>query len=92
MYADDTTAFVIANTVDVAINYLNIIADDINSWCSKNRLSIYCDKTEAMLMTRKKNFWSIITHQNWGASNQICRNNKIFRSHHRQPFEMATAD
>ena len=52
MYADDTTAFVIANTADEAIHYLNIIADDINSWCSKNRLTIHCDKTEAMLITR----------------------------------------
>ena len=52
MYADDATAFVIANTVDEAIHYLNIITDEINGWCFKNRLTIHCDKTEAMLITR----------------------------------------
>ena len=51
-YANDTIAFVIANTVDEAIHYLNIIADDINSWCSKNRLTIHGEKLEAMLITR----------------------------------------
>ena len=50
MFADDTTAYVIADNIDATINKLNIMASEIHQWCSNNKLTTHLDKTEAMLI------------------------------------------
>ena len=54
MYADDTTAFVIRDTVDEAVIALNFITEDLNNWFYHNTLTIHHDKTEAMIITTSK--------------------------------------
>ena len=54
MYADDTTVFVIKDTVDEAVIALHLITDDLNNWCYHNKLTIHHDKTEAMIITTSK--------------------------------------
>ena len=53
LYADDTTAFVVSQTVEGATECLNLLAKDIELWCSSNRLTIHCDKTEYLIITPK---------------------------------------
>ena len=36
MYADDTTAYVIGNSIDETIQKLNHVAQEVRSWCIKN--------------------------------------------------------
>ena len=54
MFADDTTAYFIGNNVEEVIDGLNRIADTIHHWCIDNKLTINTEKTQAMLITRKK--------------------------------------
>ena len=40
MYADDTTIYTIGNTIDEVAIALQVILDQLLSWCEKNRLII----------------------------------------------------
>ena len=52
-YADDTTAFIVNQKVDRATECLNLLVKDIELWCNTNRLTIYCAKTEYLIITPK---------------------------------------
>jgi len=54
LYADDTTAFVIGDTIDQVSQLLNVLLSDICSWCELNRLTIHPKKCEAMIISRKQ--------------------------------------
>ena len=53
LYADDTTAFVVCNTMDETVLALNILANKIADWCDENCLTIHTGKTEALIITDK---------------------------------------
>ena len=85
LYADDIASFVTWKTVDEAILSLNLIAKDIETWCSKNRLTISKEKTEHMIINSR----SFI-----GPMNQVIMNGNSIRQenktkclgvYHRQP-------
>ena len=48
LYADDTIAFVIGNSVDQVTDNLNILLSEIWQWCRVNKLTINAKKCEAM--------------------------------------------
>jgi len=53
MFADDTTALCIGNTVDeVLINIHKSIAD-LNNWAKNNFMTIHSAKTDLMLLSKK---------------------------------------
>ncbi|CAB4026205.1 Hypothetical predicted protein [Paramuricea clavata] len=54
MYADDTTLYVIAPNHDLVANILNRILGKLYKWCCENRLTPHPDKTEFMLMSRRR--------------------------------------
>ena len=41
MYADDTTIYTIGNTTDEVAIALQVILDQLQTWCQKNRLIIH---------------------------------------------------
>ena len=53
LYADDTTAFVVCNTIDETVIALNILANEIADWCDENCLTIHTGKTEDLIITDK---------------------------------------
>ena len=52
MFADDTTAYVVADNIDATIGKLNRMANEIQQWCGNNKLTANIDKTEAMIITQ----------------------------------------
>ena len=54
LYADDVTAFVNGKSVDECVCKLNDLAKEINNWCVTNKMTVNVDKTEAMIMKRKR--------------------------------------
>ena len=54
MYADDTTLYAIAPNHDLVAIILNKMLEKLFKWCCQNRLTPHPDKTELMLMSRKK--------------------------------------
>lgn len=53
LYADDTTIYYIAKSVDTTITNLNGVLDEITSWCDENRLIPHPEKCKAMLLHRR---------------------------------------
>ena len=53
MFVDDTTAYVVADNIDTTIGKLNRMANEIQQWCSNNKLTANLDKTEAMIITQR---------------------------------------
>ena len=53
MYADDTTIYTIGNTADEVAIALQVILDQLQTWCRKNRLSIHEGKCDAVLLDTK---------------------------------------
>ena len=53
LYADDTTAYVIGNSVEDVIELLNVLSGEITDWCSQNKMTLHPDKSEVMII--KKN-------------------------------------
>ena len=47
MFVDDTTAYVVADNIDTTIGKLNRMANEIQQWCSNNKLrkTIYWPNT-----------------------------------------------
>lgn len=54
LYADDTTAYVIGDSVDEVTLNFNQMSDEICTWCAQNRLTIHTGKTEAMILQKQK--------------------------------------
>ena len=52
-YADDTTAFVVCNTIDETVLALNILANETADWCDENCFTIHTGKTEALIISDK---------------------------------------
>ena len=52
LYADDTTLYCIAETVDAAISRLNRALAELRVWCNSNHLIPHPGKCRAMLMHR----------------------------------------
>ena len=50
LYADDTTAVVIGDSIEEVIDLLNILARDIYNWCNKNRLTVHAGKSEVFII------------------------------------------
>ena len=53
MYADDTTIYTIGNTTDEVAIALQVILDQLQTWCQKNRLIIHEGKCDAVLLDTK---------------------------------------
>lgn len=54
MFADDTECFCIGDSVDDVTSSLQILLDDIHTWCCKNSLTIHPEKSEILILNRKK--------------------------------------
>jgi hypothetical protein len=54
MCADDTTLYAIAPTQDLVAEILNRILSKFYLWCCHNQLTPHPDKTEHMIMSRRK--------------------------------------
>ena len=53
MYADDTTIYVIGNSVEDIVIILQEVLDQVNSWTLENRLVVHEGKFEAMILSTK---------------------------------------
>ena len=53
MCADDTTIYTIGNTTDEVAIALQVILDQLQNWCHKNRLIIHEGKCDAVLLDTK---------------------------------------
>ena len=65
MYADDTTIYVVGNTVDDITTELQAVLDQVNSWCLSNRLIVHEGKSEAMILSTTP-FVGPLKHLKWG--------------------------
>lgn len=65
MYADDTTIYVVGNTVDDITTALQAVLDQVNSWCLSNRLILHEGKSEAMILSTTP-FIGPLKHLKWG--------------------------
>ena len=54
LYADDTTAFVIGNSVDQVIQLLNVPLKEIIQLCRIDKLTIHSGKCETVITTRQR--------------------------------------
>ena len=54
MYADDTTLYAFAPTQDLVAEILNKILSKLYLWCCHNQLTPHPDKTEYMIMSRRR--------------------------------------
>ena len=52
MFADDSTAYYIGNSVDEVTPVLQEIINDMNAWSRGNSLTIHSGKTELIVITR----------------------------------------
>ena len=53
MYADDTTAYCIGESIDIAIAQLNKTLKEVYTWCLTNRLIPHPGKSEVMLLSKR---------------------------------------
>ena len=53
MHADDTTIYTINKTTDEVAITLQVILDQLQTWCQKNRLIIHEGKCDAVLLDTK---------------------------------------
>ena len=65
MYADDTTIYTIGNTTDEVAVALQVILDQLQTWCQKNRLIIHEGKCDAVLLDTKP-FIGLLKPLVWG--------------------------
>ena len=56
MFADDTECFCIGDSVDNVTSSLQLLLDDIHTWCRTNFLTINPEKSEILILNRKKLF------------------------------------
>ena len=60
-YADDTTAFVTGNSTDEVVVKLNLLFEEIHTWCELNKLTLHTGKTKVMIMKKKSICRTFIT-------------------------------
>ena len=65
MYADDTTIYVVGNTVDDITTVLQDVLHQVNSCCLSNRLIVHEGKSEAMVLSTTR-FVGALKHLKWG--------------------------
>lgn len=53
LYANDTTIYCAAETIDVLTNTLNNVLAELQEWCDRNLLVPHPEKCKAMIMQRK---------------------------------------
>jgi len=53
MYADDTSIYCIGENADVAVAALNNALQEVQMWCTDNRLTPHPTKSEAMVLSRQ---------------------------------------
>ena len=53
LYAEDTTIYCIAETMDLLTNSLNNVLAELQEWCDRNSMVPLPDKCKAMIMQRK---------------------------------------
>ena len=57
LYADDTTIYCIAETMDLLTNSLNnIVLAELQEWCNRNSMVPHPEKCKAVIMQRKSTF------------------------------------
>ena len=61
MFADDTTIFTISDNIDTIIKAIQVMLDQVLSWCGANRLIAHETKSEALLLSH----WSIVAFEVW---------------------------
>ena len=54
MFADDTTIFTISDNIDTIIKAMQVILDQVLSWCVANRLIAHETKSEALLLSKQR--------------------------------------
>ena len=54
MFADDTTIFTVGNNIDIIIKAMQVILDQVLSWCGANRLIAHETKSEALLLSKQR--------------------------------------
>ena len=52
MFADDTNVYCIGTSVEEVVDKLNIIMEQVHTWCTKNKLTVHPRKCEAMLLMK----------------------------------------
>ena len=72
MYADDTTIYTIGNTTDEVFIALQVILDQLQTWCQKNRLIIHEGKCDAVLLDTKP-FIDPLKPLFWGVKTIECK-------------------
>ena len=55
LFADDTTVYVQHNSIDDAIQILNSELAKVAEWFDSNKLTLYVNKTQMLMMSSKKN-------------------------------------
>ena len=72
LYADDTTIYCIAETMDLLTNSLNNVLAELQEWCDRNSMvrthTYVYKKCKAMLMQRKSTFTGPIQALRLGSS------------------------
>ena len=56
LYAQDTTIYCIAETMDLLTNSLNNVLAELQEWCDRNSMVPHPEKCKAMIMQRKSTF------------------------------------
>ena len=56
LYAEDTTIYCIAETMDLLTNSLNNVLAELQEWCDRNSMVPDPEKCKAMIMRRKSTF------------------------------------
>eukprot|EP00795_Rhopilema_esculentum_P009609 gene9609-17368_t len=81
MYADETTAFVVGDSVDEVVQKLREALSQMNNWCSQNKLTVNAKKSKAMLITTKKFIGPLLPVQ-MGGIPRLYNFRKGVRSHY----------
>ena len=54
MFAEDTTIFTVGDDIDIILKAMQVILDQVLSWCGANRLIAHETKSEALLLSKQR--------------------------------------
>ena len=54
MFADDTTIFTVGDNIDIILKAMQVMLDQVLSWCGANRLIAHETKSEALLLSKQR--------------------------------------
>ena len=54
MFADDTTIFTVGDNIDIILKAMQVILENVLSWCGANRLIAHETKSEALLVSKQR--------------------------------------